>query len=41
MIDDFETIGLLGSFVGPAVMAALVLIWREWVADDSVELPPT
>jgi predicted PurR-regulated permease PerM len=41
MIDDVETIGLLGSFVGPAVMAALVLIWREWAADDSVEMPPT
>ena len=41
MIGGVETIGLLGSFVGPAVMAALVLIWREWVANDSVELPPT
>jgi predicted PurR-regulated permease PerM len=41
IIGGVETIGLLGSFVGPAVMAALVLIWREWVANDSVELPPT
>jgi len=22
--------GLLGLFVGPAVMAALVALWREW-----------
>ena len=32
IIGGVETIGLLGLFVGPAVMAALVLIWREWVA---------
>lgn len=35
IIGGVETIGLLGLFVGPAVMAALVLIWREWVADDA------
>jgi predicted PurR-regulated permease PerM len=27
-----ETWGLLGLFLGPAVMAALVLLWRDWVA---------
>lgn len=26
-----ETFGLLGLFLGPAVMAALILLWREWV----------
>ncbi len=36
IIGGVETIGLLGLFVGPAVMAALVLIWREWVTDDIV-----
>ncbi|WP_380784788.1 AI-2E family transporter [Sphingomonas sp. R86521] len=36
IIGGVETIGLLGLFVGPAVMAALVLIWREWVAGDAV-----
>jgi predicted PurR-regulated permease PerM len=41
IIGGVETIGLLGLFVGPAVMAALVLIWREWVADDSLELAST
>jgi predicted PurR-regulated permease PerM len=24
------TWGLLGLFVGPAIMAALILLWREW-----------
>lgn len=30
-----ETFGLVGLFVGPAVMAATVALWREWV-----EAPP-
>lgn len=34
IVGGVETIGLLGLFVGPAVMAALVMIWREWVAED-------
>lgn len=37
IIGGVETIGLLGLFVGPAVMAALVLIWREWVGDPQAE----
>jgi predicted PurR-regulated permease PerM len=37
IIGGVKTIGLLGLFVGPAVMAALVLIWREWVSDDTAE----
>jgi predicted PurR-regulated permease PerM len=36
IIGGVETIGLLGLFVGPAVMAASVLIWREWVVDDAL-----
>lgn len=36
IIGGVETIGLLGLFVGPALMAALVLIWREWVADGDI-----
>ena len=23
--------GLVGLFVGPVVMAALMLVWREWI----------
>jgi predicted PurR-regulated permease PerM len=36
IVGGVETIGLLGLFVGPAVMAALVLIWREWVEDGTI-----
>jgi predicted PurR-regulated permease PerM len=28
-----ETFGLLGLFLGPAIMAALVTLWREWSSE--------
>jgi predicted PurR-regulated permease PerM len=28
--------GLLGLFVGPALMAALILLWREGTADAGI-----
>jgi predicted PurR-regulated permease PerM len=31
ILGGVETLGLLGLFVGPGVMAALVLLWREFV----------
>jgi predicted PurR-regulated permease PerM len=31
IIGGLETFGLLGLFLGPVVMAALVSLWREWV----------
>jgi len=30
ILGGIETWGVLGLFVGPAVMAALILLWREW-----------
>jgi predicted PurR-regulated permease PerM len=39
IVGGVETIGLLGLFVGPAVMAALVLLWREWVAAGDIGTP--
>lgn len=32
--------GLLGLFVGPAVLAALILLWREWVGSEPGPLNP-
>ena len=32
ILGGVETWGLLGLFVGPAIMAALILLWREWTA---------
>jgi len=31
-----ETFGLVGLFIGPAVMAALFLVWREWLGEEVV-----
>ena len=27
-----EAFGLVGLFLGPVIMAALLTIWREWIA---------
>ena len=34
ILGGVESFGLLGLFLGPAVMAALVLLWREYTAGD-------
>jgi predicted PurR-regulated permease PerM len=33
ILGGVEAFGLLGLFIGPAVMAALILLWRELVAN--------
>jgi predicted PurR-regulated permease PerM len=32
ILGGVETWGLLGLFLGPAIMAALMLLWREWAS---------
>ena len=32
ILGGVESFGLLGLFVGPAVMAALILLWRDYTA---------
>ncbi len=41
ILGGVEVFGLLGLFVGPAIMAALILLWREWTgpAHDDAEMP--
>jgi predicted PurR-regulated permease PerM len=47
ILGGVETWGLLGLFLGPAIMAALMLLWREWTgreggggyADTAIEEP--
>jgi predicted PurR-regulated permease PerM len=34
ILGGVEVWGLLGLFVGPAIMAALMLLWREWVSGE-------
>jgi len=33
ILGGVETFGLLGLFLGPAIMAALILLWREWTGN--------
>lgn len=37
ILGGLETFGLLGLFLGPAVMAALVAVWRDCVAESMSE----
>ncbi len=38
ILGGVETWGLIGLFLGPAIMAALILLWREWVGQNTVPL---
>lgn len=41
LIGGVKTMGLLGLFIGPVLMAILVAIWREWLRDlDKWEADP-
>ena len=37
LIGGVKTMGFLGLFVGPVLMALLVAIWREWVREAAGE----
>jgi predicted PurR-regulated permease PerM len=32
--------GLVGLFIGPAIMAALILVWREWIGAEKGPINP-
>ncbi len=36
ILGGVEALGLIGLFVGPAVMAVLVMLWREFVAPETI-----
>ncbi|HKW55057.1 MAG TPA: AI-2E family transporter [Stellaceae bacterium] len=38
LLGGVESFGLLGLFVGPAVMAALMTLWREWASTPAALL---
>ncbi|HEY4470274.1 MAG TPA: AI-2E family transporter [Stellaceae bacterium] len=41
ILGGLQTFGFLGLFLGPALMAALVALWREWTeaSDDRTDIP--
>jgi len=42
LIGGVKTMGFLGLFIGPVLMALLVAIWREWLREVELmdEIPP-
>ncbi len=40
ILGGVEGFGLLGLFLGPAIMAALILLWREWVGAQKGPINP-
>ncbi len=40
ILGGVETFGLIGLFVGPAIMAALILLWRDWTRDVKIAALP-
>jgi predicted PurR-regulated permease PerM len=40
ILGGLETFGLLGLFLGPVVMAALISLWREWTQPAALDNPP-
>ncbi|WP_174299419.1 AI-2E family transporter [Caulobacter sp. S45] len=41
ILGGVEGWGLVGLFIGPAVLAALILLWREWVGSMRGPINPT
>lgn len=39
ILGGVETMGLLGLFVGPATMATLIMLWRDYIAGAATEAP--
>jgi predicted PurR-regulated permease PerM len=37
ILGGLEEWGLLGLFLGPATMAALILLWREWAGAATID----
>lgn len=37
LIGGVKTMGLVGLFIGPVLMALLVAIWREWILEEKQE----
>ena len=35
ILGGLETFGIVGIFLGPVIMAALLTIWRDWVSPES------
>ncbi len=39
LVGGVQTMGFVGLFIGPVLMALLVAIWREWTLEESEDVP--
>jgi len=39
LVGGVQTMGFVGLFIGPVLMALLVAIWREWTLEESHAVP--
>jgi predicted PurR-regulated permease PerM len=37
LLGGLESLGFIGLFLGPAIMAALVAMWRDWTGSPELE----
>jgi predicted PurR-regulated permease PerM len=40
ILGGLETFGIIGLFLGPAIMAALISLWRDWTELPGASGPP-
>jgi len=40
ILGGLETFGIIGLFLGPAIMAALISLWRDWTGSPDVRGGP-
>ncbi|HWB49833.1 MAG TPA: AI-2E family transporter [Stellaceae bacterium] len=39
LLGGLETFGIIGLFLGPAIMAALIALWRDWTGSSGAAAP--
>jgi predicted PurR-regulated permease PerM len=40
VLGGLAAFGLVGLFIGPVILAVLIAVWREWLADQRPPEPP-
>ena len=39
LVGGVKTMGVIGLFIGPVIMALIVALWREWVHEEDHRIP--
>jgi predicted PurR-regulated permease PerM len=41
VLGGLAAFGMVGLFIGPVILAVLMAIWREWIAEKRSQADPT